>query len=184
MNKKKIIIGIFSVAVFIGIYTSACIYQSRKYPDPVLESVEAGEEITFDEYKYNVIEAGFVKEEDVHRLWEKDIQSLEDVRVVYVRFELERIADMRDNSKTVQLSDFTLVTDTYNQAADMTRYAYFNSPEEMVKTHNNIGDKKEVCLIFTIPKIQFTDKQWDEMKISDFKLHISRYPVIKEIRLS
>ena len=101
-----------------------------------------------------------------------------------MRFELERIADMRDNSKTVQLSDFTLVTDTYNQAADLTRYAYFNSPEEMVKTHNNIGDKKEVCLIFTIPKIQFTDKQWDEMKISDFKLHISRYPVIKEIRLS
>ena len=51
MNKKKIIIGIFSVAVFIGIYTNACIYQSRKYPDPVFESVEAGEEITFDEYK-------------------------------------------------------------------------------------------------------------------------------------
>ena len=81
-----------------------------------------------------------------------------------------------------QLGDYTLATDTYNQAPDLVRYMNFNPIEEQSKTTDSVGDSKEICIVFTIPKVQFTDKQWEKMKIEDFKLHISRYPVIKEVK--
>lgn len=183
MNKKKITICMICTVVLIGVYIAAVCYQSYTYPAPLLERVHSGEVITFDEYDYKVVESGFVPEKDVERFWENDIESFGEVRVLYVKLQFERIAEKTENSKIIQMSDFTLVSDTYNQASDLERFYYFNSPEELMKTHDNIGDSKEVCLVFTIPKVQFTDKQWENMKLVDYRLHISRYPVIKEIQL-
>lgn len=183
MNKKKIIICMICTIVLIGIYIAAVCYQAYTYPAPLLERVYSGEVIIFDEYDYKVVESGFVPEKDVERVWENDIESFGEVRVLYVKLQFQRIAEKTENSKIIQMSDFTLVSDTYNQASDLERFYYFNSPEELMKTHDNIGDSKEVCLVFTIPKVQFTDKQWENMKVVDYRLHISRYPVIKEIQL-
>lgn len=183
MNKKKITIGIICGVVLIGIYIAAIRYQSYTYPAPLLERVHSGEVIIFDEYNYKVVESDFLTEEEVERFWKDDIESFGEVKVLYVKLQFERIAPKSENSRIIQMSDFTLVSDTYNQASDLERFYYFNSPEELMKTHNNVGESKEVCLVFTIPKVQFTDKQWEDMKAVDYRLHISRYPVIKEIQL-
>lgn len=183
MNKKKIIICMICTIVLISIYIAAVCYQAYTYPAPLLEHVHSGETITFDEYDYKVVESSFLSEEDVERFWKNDIESFGEVRVLYVKLQFQRIAEKTENSKIIQMSDFTLVSDTYNQAPDLERFSYFNSPEELMKTHNNIGDSKEICLVFTIPKVQFTDKQWEDMKMVDYKIHISRYPVIKEVGL-
>jgi len=183
LNKKKIRICIICTVVLIGVYIAAICYQSYTYPDPLLERVDSGEVITFDTYDYKVVESGFVPEKDVEALWENDIEAFGEARVIYVKLQFERIAKKTENSRVIQMSDFTLVSDTYNQAGDLERFPYFNSPDELMKTHDNIGDSKEICLIFTIPKVQFTDKQWENMKVADYRLHISRYPVIKEIQL-
>lgn len=183
MNKKKIIICMICTIVLIGVYVAAVCYQSYTYPAPLLERVHSGEVITFDEYDYKVVESSFLSEEDVERFWKNDIESFGEVRVLYVKLQFQRIAEKTENSKIIQMSDFTLVSDTYNQAPDLERFSYFNSPEELMKTHNNIGDSKEICLVFTIPKVQFTDKQWENMKVADYRIHISRYPVIKEVQL-
>lgn len=183
MNKKKIIICMICAIVLISIYIAAVCYQAYTYPAPLLEHVHSGEVITFGEYDYKVVESSFLSEEDVERFWKSDIESFGEVRVLYVKLQFQRIAEKTENSKIIQMSDFTLVSDTYNQAPDLERFSYFNSPEELMKTHNNIGDSKEICLVFTIPKVQFTDKQWEDMKVADYRIHISRYPVIKEVQL-
>lgn len=183
MNKKKIIICMICTVVLISIYIAAVCYQAYTYPAPLLEHVHSGEVITFGEYDYKVVESSFLSEEDVERFWKSDIESFGEVRVLYVKLQFQRIAEKTENSKIIQMSDFTLVSDTYNQAPDLERFSYFNSPEELIKTHNNIGDSKEICLVFTIPKVQFTDKQWEDMKVADYRIHISRYPVIKEVGL-
>lgn len=182
-NKKHIIVAAFIVMVIIAFYISAAMYQTHKYPAPTLESVNIDTDIICGEYVYKATEAGFVSDENVGKLWQEEIEEFGDVRVVYVKLMYERIVEKTDASRITQLGDYTLVTDTYNQAPDLVRYMNFNSIEEQSKSTDSVGDSKEICIVFTIPKVQFTEKQWEKMKIEDFKLHISRYPVIKEIKL-
>ena len=177
-NKKHIIVAAFIVMVIIAFYISAVMYQT-----PTLESVNIDTDIICGEYVYKATEAGFVSDENVGKLWQEEIEEFGDVRVVYVKLMYERIVEKTDASRITQLGDYTLVTDTYNQAPDLVRYMNFNSIEEQSKSTDSVGDSKEICIVFTIPKVQFTEKQWEKMKIEDFKLHISRYPVIKEIKL-
>ena len=182
-NKKHIIVAAFIVMVIIAFYISAVMYQTHKYPAPTLESVNIDTDIICGEYVYKATEAGFVSDENEGKLWQEEIEEFGDVRVVYVKLMYERIVEKTDASRITQLGDYTLVTDTYNQAPDLVRYMNFNSIEEQSKSTDSVGDSKEICIVFTIPKVQFTEKQWEKMKIEDFKLHISRYPVIKEIKL-
>lgn len=136
-------------------------YQTHKYPAPTLESVNIDTDIICGEYVYKATEAGFVSDENVGKLWQEEIEEFGDVRVVYVKLMYERIVEKTDASRITQLGDYTLVTDTYNQAPDLVRYMNFNSIEEQSKSTDSVGDSKEICIVFTIPKVQFTEKQWE-----------------------
>ena len=165
INKKRIIGIVLIAVVVVAFYISSVIYQLYNYPAPTIESVNIGKDIVCGEYVYKVTEAGFVGDENVEKLWQEEIEEFGDVRVVYVKLMYERIAEKTDASRITQLGDYTLATDTYNQAPDLVRYMNFNPIEEQSKTTDSVGDSKEICIVFTIPKVQFTDKQWEKMKI-------------------
>lgn len=184
--KKDIKIGVGIALLFMAIGVSIKIVQiNREYPQVQKKVISVGEMAEMKTETYmKVKSAKWLSEKEAVEKYgagfSDEMEEGYEYAIAEVTVELE---NRSGEEQGISLYEIYLETDTYCNGLAPEVMGSMEPPQEMEMTLP-AGKKKEVTLGYVLYKLQFTDKQWKNLKSMEFYLVNQRYPVKTKWRIS
>lgn len=179
--KKKCIIGIAIIIVWsIGV-----IKINNTYSEVQEEKCGILQEMEYNGLTISIEKEEFMDKESINKIFEKSFgRNLEQqCMLLYMN-----ITNKTDEKKTMELNSLVLQSGAYKNMVIMEVYEEVNDGyiiDDKITLHPEIqpGDTYRCILAYTIPRVQYTKKQWEKVKENKYYLVVSLYPVKKVIEL-
>ena len=192
MKKKRIIILVVLFLFMFSIVSCSIIrisYINRIFPDPVIKSHMIGEIITGGNVSICIDEAELYNGDEIESKYNftNPAQNEDGTRITGDQFKVlticHSVINNTNEAQEISLAQFYAESLTWSNGIDAQLFPVFNSdnkdtdyldPQRIELTPNQI---KKVYLTYTMFHFQFNPIEWEKIKIDNFDLSLSRYPV-------
>lgn len=174
--KRIKLIGKIAAAVLFAV---CFIIVNTVYPAPKVVEAAMNEEVESDGIAYTAVECTEMSRELADKYYSADRAKLGDDVTYLVKMHVKNVSD---DIKKMSLGGFAIARNDYANFSSLALFMDINDDD--ISLYLEKGEEKEFTLTFTIHQVNFTDKQWENIRDSKFKLVLSLHPQKTIINLS
>lgn len=175
MKRIKVIAGGVVAAVFIICFVTV----NTIYPAPIVTEAAMNEEVEVGGIAYMALECTEMSRELADKYYSGNRAKLGDDVTYLVKMHVKNVSDA---VKKMSLGGFAIARNDYANFSDFVLFMDINDDD--ISLYLEKGEEKEFTLTFTIHQVNFTDKQWQDIRNSKFQLVLSLHPQKTVINLS
>lgn len=186
MNTRKKWIYIYLlISILTIVWLFFVVSINKKYPNPSYKQHTLGETFEFNGFEICATDIRFLNKDTVNNLFADVIPYWEDCKCVLYFL---TITNNNPESKEIELQYFVMQTSAWCNSILMHTYGEISQiyyPELPITLHPTLepGETIQCVLPYTVPKVQFTKKQWATCETAGYELVLSLYPVKEYITL-
>ncbi len=184
INKRKVCICLLISSLFI-VWLFFVISINQKYAAPSYRQHMLGEHFEFNGFEICATDIRFMDRNSVNRLFADVIPYWGDCKCVLYFL---TITNNTSAPKEIELQYFVMQTSAWCNSILMHTYGEISQmyyPELPITLHPTLepGETIQCVLPYTMPKVQFTEKQWAACESAGYELMVSLYPIKEYITL-
>ncbi|MEG2935096.1 MAG: hypothetical protein RR844_01250 [Clostridium sp.] len=182
MKKNKIILLVF-IVLMAGIFITRYIYINNKYPKPIVEEYNLNEPVEYNGFEITAKDFQILQDEDLRKLnLDKGIlYEDEEMKAMFVTLKIKNVSA---ETKKIETAPFRIATINWSNGLSALLFQAIN--EDISRTYLELKPGEEVTSVYpyTMLKIHFDKKGWEQINNEKFSLVLNLYPVKKSIKLN